>query len=86
MNGSYIQGEVNSGVVFGDGVIQKNGRDGVAPDLSHFDLKPNTLGSLTCQELGSIHCMNCRDVFILYASKVMYTHEATMIVVKLQSF
>jgi hypothetical protein len=35
-------GEVNNGVIFGDGVIPKNRRDGGAPDSSYFDFKPNT--------------------------------------------
>jgi hypothetical protein len=35
--------EVNTGVIFGGGEIQKNRGDVVAPALSYFDLKPNTL-------------------------------------------
>jgi hypothetical protein len=29
-------------VIFGGGVIPKNRGDGVTPDSSYFDLKPNT--------------------------------------------
>jgi hypothetical protein len=36
------RGEMNPGVIFGGGVIPKNRGDGVAPDSSNFDLKPNT--------------------------------------------
>jgi hypothetical protein len=33
---------MNTRVIFGGGVIPKNRGDGVAPDSSNFDLKPNT--------------------------------------------
>jgi hypothetical protein len=33
---------VNTGVIFGGGVIPKNRGDGDAPDSSYFNLKPNT--------------------------------------------
>jgi hypothetical protein len=33
---------VNTGVIFGGGVIPKIRGDGGAPDSSYFDLKPNT--------------------------------------------
>jgi hypothetical protein len=37
-------GEVNTGVIFGGGIIQKIEETMyVAPALSYFDLKPNTL-------------------------------------------
>jgi hypothetical protein len=35
-------GEVNTGAIFGGGVIPKNRGDDVAPTSSYFDLKPNT--------------------------------------------
>jgi hypothetical protein len=37
------RGEVNTGVIFGGGVIPKNRRDGGDLDSSYIDLKPNTL-------------------------------------------
>jgi hypothetical protein len=36
------RGEVNTGVIFGGGVIPKNWGDGGTPDSSYFDPKPNT--------------------------------------------
>jgi hypothetical protein len=33
---------MNTGVIFGDGVIPKNRGNGDAPDSSYFDLKTNT--------------------------------------------
>jgi hypothetical protein len=33
---------VNTGVIFGGGVIPKNRGDDGAPDSSYFDIKPNT--------------------------------------------
>jgi hypothetical protein len=36
------RGDVNTGLVFGGGVIPKNRGDDVIPASSHFNLKPNT--------------------------------------------
>lgn len=36
------RGRVNTGAIFGGGVVLKNRGDGVVPALSYFDLKPNT--------------------------------------------
>jgi hypothetical protein len=45
---------MNTGVIFGGGVIQKNRGDGVAPDSSNFDLKPNTpLGTFPRHQTNS---------------------------------
>jgi hypothetical protein len=52
---------VNTGVIFGGGVIPKNRGDGVAPDSSNFDLKPNT--PLENLSMATSRCLNPPGAF-----------------------